>query len=80
MIPVTAQWYAFFDYGQAWQNQSLDANAHLSSVGGGVRLTLTRFTEVDLEGVHRNTRFVHGSDGTSPLAADAFYWRVLARF
>ncbi len=80
VIPITAQYYTFFDYGETWQNQSLDANARLSSVGGGVRLMLTRYTEVDLEGVHRNTRHINGNDGTSPLAADAFYWRVLARF
>ena len=50
-------------------------------MGLGVRVTVTRFTEFGLEGVHRNTRFVHGSGaGVSPLKADALYWRVVTRF
>ncbi len=80
-IPISAQYYAFYDYGQTWENQALDANAKLSSMGLGVRVTVTRFTEFGLEGVHRNTRFVRGSGpGISPLKADAFYWRVVTRF
>lgn len=80
-LPITAQWYAFYDYGQTWENQSLDADAKLSSLGLGSRLTLTRFTEFGVEYVHRNTRFVRGSSAaTSPLKADTIYWRVVTRF
>ena len=80
-LPITAQWYAFYDYGKTWENQTIDADAKLSSMGLGVRLTLTRFTEFGVEGVHRNTRFVRGSSSTtSPLKADALYWRVVTRF
>lgn len=81
VVPVTAQWYAFYDYGQTWEEQRLDANAKLSSVGLGVRLAVTRFTEFGLEGVHRNTRYVRsGGPGVSPLKADALYWRLVTRF
>jgi len=81
-LPITAQYYAFYDYGQTWENQRLDANARLSSVGLGLRLTLTQFTEFGLEGVHRNTRFVRSNTSATvaPLKADALYWRVITRF
>ena len=80
-LPVNAQWYAFFDYGQTWENQDLDANAHLSSTGLGLRLALTRFTEFGLEYAHRNTRYIRASaPPASPLKADALYWRVVTRF
>ncbi len=89
-VPITAQYYAFYDYGRTWENQRLDANARLSSMGLGVRLTLTRFTEFGLEGVHRNTRLVHSgmagptanptASTVAPLKADALYWRVVTRF
>ncbi len=81
-LPITVQYYGFFDYGQTWEEQRLDANAKLSSLGLGARIGLTRFTEFGLEGVHRNTRFVHsGSSGSvAPLKADALYWRVVTRF
>ena len=53
----------------------------LSSEGIGARVSLTRFTEFDVEGVIRNTRLPEGTPGVvKPLKADAFYWRVLGRF
>ncbi len=80
-FPIAVQYYGFFDYGQTWERQKLDANARLSSIGLGFRLNVTRFTEFDLEGVHRNTRLVRsGSAAVSPLKADALYWRVVTRF
>ena len=80
-INLAAQFYTFYDRGETWENQRIDANARLSSMGLGVRLNVTRFTEFDLEGVHRNTRQVRASSATvSPLKADAAYWRVVARF
>jgi hemolysin activation/secretion protein len=81
VFPINAQFYAFYDYGRAWQNQRLDANATLQSEGVGVRFTVTEYTEFNIEGVHRNTRFIGGSGpGVSPLKADALYWRAVTRF
>lgn len=80
-INLAAQFYGFYDYGYAWQLVRSEPNAHLSSEGIGVRLNITRYTELDLEGDIRNTRLPLGTPGvTKPQKADAFYWRVLARF
>lgn len=80
-IPVGAQFYTFYDRGQTFENQSIDPNARLSSMGIGGRFTITRFTEFDIEGVIRNTRLPVGTAGiVQPLKADAAYWRVLCRF
>ncbi len=80
-IPVTAQFYAFYDRGRTWENQRIDPNTRLSSTGIGTRVNVTRYTEFDLEGVIRNTRLPVGTPGVvKPLKADAVYWRVLTRF
>lgn len=78
---VTAQTYAFYDRGEAWQNQRGAADERLSSEGIGGRFFLTRYTEFDVEGVIRNTRLPLGLPGiVRPIKADAAYWRVLTRF
>lgn len=78
---IGAQLFGFYDYGQAWQNSKLDANGWLASTGGGVRLSLTQYAEVDLLGVYRVQRRPVGTGPTiPPLKADAFYWRVLLQF
>jgi hemolysin activation/secretion protein len=78
---VSMQYYTFYDWGETWENQKADANHRLQSFGAGVRMMLTRFAEIDLEGVRRLTRFPNGSaPGVSALPATAFYWRLLARF
>ena len=45
---------------------------------------LTRYVEVDFEGLARFNRFPNGGNipgsGVSPLYGGAFYWRVLTRF
>jgi hemolysin activation/secretion protein len=80
-FPITAQFYAFYDRGETWENQRSDPNARLSSEGIGGRFNVTRYTEFDLEGVVRNTRLPSGTAGVvQPLKADAAYWRILARF
>lgn len=80
-INIAAQFYTFYDWGYAWQLVHTETNAHLSSEGIGVRLNLTRYLELDLEGDIRNTRLPLGTPGiTKPEKADAFFWRVLARF
>jgi len=79
---IAAQFYAFYDRGEAWQNASSASESsytRLSSEGLGVRLNVTRYTEFDVEGVHRNTRNVDGQNA-SRLKADAAYWRVITRF
>jgi len=78
---VATQYYLFYDWGETWQNLSADANARVTSAGGGVRLLFTKYTELDLEGAERFNRYPDGSGPTiSALNATAFYWRVLARF
>jgi hemolysin activation/secretion protein len=80
-LNIAAQFYIFYDRGEAWQLLSSEPNVRLSSEGIGVRLNLTRYTELDLEGDIRNTRLPEGTSTTvKPLKAEAFYWRVLARF
>ena len=78
---VASQLYAFYDRGEAWQNQASDPNYRLSSEGIGARFNITRFTEFDIEGDIRNTRLAQGTSTTvKPDKADVLYWRVLARF
>ena len=86
-LNVASQFYAFYDRGETWENTKRDPNLRLSSQGLGARLYLTRFTEFDVEGVVRNTRFPQGGgnqgNGTgriSALKSEAVYWRVLTRF
>ena len=80
-IPITAQFYAFYDRGETWQNQKSDPDARLSSEGIGGRFNITRYTEFDVEGDIRNTRLPVGTqDVVKPLKADAVYWRALTRF
>jgi hemolysin activation/secretion protein len=78
---VSGQFYLFYDWGEVWQNQAATLAPHIASTGGGVRLQVTRFVEVDLEGLERLNRFPNGSgSGVSALNGAAFYWRVLTRF
>ncbi|HEY2621068.1 MAG TPA: ShlB/FhaC/HecB family hemolysin secretion/activation protein [Acetobacteraceae bacterium] len=81
---VSTQYYLFYDWGETWQNLSTDHNAMINSAGGGVRAQVTRYVEVDFEGLARFNRFPNGGNtsgsGVSPLYGGAFYWRVLTRF
>ncbi len=80
-LDVGTQFYAFYDWGESWESQKQDANHRLASAGGGVRLSLTKATEVDLEGVSRMVRRPQGvAANVSALREKAFYWRVLTRF
>jgi hemolysin activation/secretion protein len=81
VLPVNAQFYLYYDWGQTWNNTRTEANQHLSSEGIGVRFSVTRFTEFDLEGVVRNVRRFSGTTTeVSPLSPEAVYWQVLLRF
>lgn len=78
---IGLQFYAYYDWGQTYQNQPLAPNEHVDSVGLGLRSTLTHEVEFDVEGVTRLNRQPTGT-GTSiqALAAQAMYWRLLVRF
>lgn len=78
---ITSQFYAFYDWGETWENRDSDPNQRLSSAGGGVRMAVTKYTEFDLEALTRFVRYPNGSGpGISALNGSAFYWRVLGRF
>ena len=79
---ISAQFYLFYDWGETWQNQSTDFATKIASAGGGVRLQVTRFTEVDLEALGRFNRFPTGSAGSGITALNGIglFWRVLGRF
>lgn len=77
-VRVDPLFYGFYDAGQAWQNQSVDRDASLSSFGVGARLNLTPNAEFQLEGVRRLERRPGGA-GTEQLDRDALFWRVLFR-
>jgi hemolysin activation/secretion protein len=81
---VATQFYAFYDWGETWQNLSSDLATMVNSTGGGVRMQITRYTEIDLEGLVRFNKFPTGGNvpgsGVSALNGAAFYWRVLGRF
>jgi len=79
--PLSSEFYAFYDWGETWQNQKLDAGHRLRSTGAGIRLYIGPRWEMDFEGVDRlTTRPSGNAPGVSPLAAAAFYWQLVARF
>jgi hemolysin activation/secretion protein len=77
---VASQFYAFYDWGEVWSNnRSFEVNTiPLRSTGLGVRMQITNYVEVDLEGVYRDT--LRPPPLTSDLSRAAFYWRVVGRF
>ena len=81
---VSTQFYVFYDWGETWQNLASDHAAMINSAGGGVRMQITRYTEIDFEGLARFNKFPTGGNtpnsGVSALNGAAFYWRVLGRF
>ena len=80
-LPLSAQFYGFYDWGNAWQNQSTDADHVLRSVGGGVRFYAGPRVEMDVEGVSRLTRTPDGEPPeVSRLKSSAVYWQILGRF
>jgi hemolysin activation/secretion protein len=78
---VPTQFYAFYDWGESWQNEQQGLQVRIASTGGGVRLTATQYAEIDLTGVARLNRFPTGTGASiAPIPAGAFFWRLLARF
>jgi hemolysin activation/secretion protein len=75
------QFYLFYDWGQTWQNQSIDTGAIVTSLGGGLRLAIDQTTELGVEVVARgNLRPQGGGANVSPLTEHAVYWRLMRRF
>jgi len=82
---ISTQFYSFYDWGETWQNLKSDFATMINSAGGGVRMQVTRYTELDLEGLVRFNRYPTAGGGTpgsgvSALNGAAFYFRVLGRF
>jgi len=80
-VDLGLQLYAFYDWGEVWENLSTDLNHRLASFGGGARLGLTRYVELDAEIDQRlTTRLVPSTTSTLPLSQTVIYWGVLARY
>ena len=80
-LPLSAEFYGFYDWGETWENLKEDQDHVLRSLGGGVRFYVGDRGEIDLEGVSRLTRTPNGEPPlVSRLRSSVFYWQVLARF
>jgi hemolysin activation/secretion protein len=78
---ASTQYYLFYDWGETWQNQSVDFATVINSAGGGVRLQVTRNVEVDFEALGRFNRYPTGSGANvSALNGIGLYWGVVGRF
>ena len=78
---LPTQFYTFYDWGETWQNQQFGLDMHVASIGGGVRLSVTRYVDLDFVGLHRINLYPTGAGPSiSALRGSAFYWRVLAQF
>jgi hemolysin activation/secretion protein len=76
-----AEIYAFYDWGEVWQQQRLDLDHTLRSLGGGVRFYADPYLEVDLEGVNRLTRTPDGLPPQVPALKSAeFYWQIVVHY
>lgn len=78
-VRVDPMFYVFYDWGETWENQSLDPDRRISSAGLGTRFGVTQHAEVQFEGVRRFERRPNGAAGEE-VKEDAFFWRVLLRF
>lgn len=78
---VGTQFYLFYDWGEVWQNLSTDLGHVVNSAGGGVRMQVTRYAEVDFEALGRFNRFPTGSgNNVSALNGIGLFWHVLGHF
>jgi len=75
---VSSQFYLFYDWGQTWQNLTTDSAARLASAGGGVRLQVTSYVELDLEALGRFT--THPPPSVSDMNGIGLYWRIVGRY
>ena len=78
---VSTQFYLFYDWGEVWQNQANDFATSVTSIGGGVRMQVTRYAELDLEALDRFNLYPTGT-GTNVAALNGIglYWHLLGRF
>ncbi len=73
--------YAFYDAARTWENVSGDPSRDVSSIGAGVRMSLTEYVELQLEGVHRfETRPNGAANIVDEEPRQAVFWRALMRF
>jgi hemolysin activation/secretion protein len=80
LISAPTQLYAFYDWGRSFENNT-DPNRRLSSFGGGLRMTINRTVQLDVEAVRRITRRVDaGGPAADPLRSMGYYGRLLIRF
>jgi hemolysin activation/secretion protein len=80
-IDMGAQFYGFYDWGETWSNLPTDLDSRIASAGGGVRLGLTRYLEMDGEVVERlTTQLEPAATGISPLSGTVIYWGVTSRY
>jgi len=80
-MPLSAEFYGFYDWGETWENLKQDQDHVLRSIGGGVRFYIGERAEIDLEGVSRLTRTPNGSPPlVSRLQSSIFYWGAIVRF
>ncbi len=80
LISAPTQLYAFYDWGRSFENNT-DPNRRLSSFGGGLRVTINRTVQLDVEAVRRITRRVDaGGPAADPLRSMGYYGRLLIRF
>jgi len=81
---VPMQLYAFYDWGETWQNQATDLAVRLASTGAGARVQLTSNVEIDVEGLARLNLYPTTAGRTNPSVSAihdlALYWRVLGHF
>ncbi|MDB5415934.1 MAG: Polypeptide-transport-associated domain protein ShlB-type [Rubritepida sp.] len=78
-LRLAPTYYAFYDEGWTFENQAVDPDRRLSSVGIGVRTQINGRFEAQVEGVRRLTRQPSGAS-VPAQHEDALFWRVLARF
>jgi hemolysin activation/secretion protein len=78
---VGTQFYVFWDWGEVWQNQPTDLGHVVNSIGGGVRMQITRYAEVDFEALDRFNLFPTGGQGSvGALNGIGVYWHLLGHF
>ncbi len=79
--PIGYQFYAFYDYGQAFERLNDDLNRRISSFGGGVRVTLTDSVQFALEAARRLQRDPQlTQDQDQEIKRWTGYWTLLLRF
>jgi hemolysin activation/secretion protein len=79
---IATQFYVFYDWGETWQNVSADQKAVVTSAGGGARIQITSYAEIDVEALGRFNLYPTGGQGTGVQAINGIglYWRLLGRF